>query len=95
MQQSGSRCTKLRVNHPPVFDGLAVEVDEPVQGVLVHGVDVGQIGHAEEQHRGMLGNVSVTLPGRCNLDLCLLCDLGGSSMLDYKTHICHLYVNVE
>ena len=87
---------KLHVNHPPVFDGVAVEVDKPVQRVLVHGVDVGQIGHAEEQHRGMLGNGSVTLPGRCDLDFSLLCDLvGNGRMLDYQIHVCHMYVNVE
>jgi len=33
----------------PVVDGDEVEVDEPGQGVLVHGVNVGEVCRAEEE----------------------------------------------
>ena len=36
---------------------LEVEVDEPGEGVLVHGVDVGQVGYCEEQDAAMLGHL--------------------------------------
>lgn len=41
------------------FDGLDVQVDEPVERILVHGVDVGEFGTAEEQNGGMFGHGDV------------------------------------
>lgn len=48
----------LRVGH-----ALNEDPDEPGQGVLVHGVDGGQVGHAEEQHPAPLCHRDVNLPG--------------------------------
>ena len=44
------------------MDGHDVEVDEPGQRVLVHGVDVWQVSDREKQDGGVLGDGSVTLP---------------------------------
>lgn len=62
--------------HSPVLNRINVEVNKPVERVLVHRVYVGQISNAEEQDRGVFGNGSVSLSRLCNLDLCLLCNLG-------------------
>ena len=43
------------------MDGHRIEVQEPGQRVLVHGVDVWQVGDAEEQNRRMFRDRSVTL----------------------------------
>ena len=39
-----------------VGDGLYVEVDEPDQRVLVHGLNVGQVRDAEEKNGGVRGH---------------------------------------
>lgn len=75
---------KKRMKHPyflqtenalPVMNGADVEVDKPDEGVLVHGVDVGQICNAEEQHGRVLCHRPVRLPRLCDLQLRLLCNL--------------------
>ena len=48
------------------------EVDEPIQRVLVHRLNAGQILDAEEQDGGMLGSGHVAGACLVNLDLCLL-----------------------
>ena len=61
----------LQVLQPPlnhlglqaVRDGQQVEVDEPLQRVLVHRVDVGQVGEAEEE-RGRVGGHWFVLEAR-------------------------------
>lgn len=46
--------------YKPVIDGDDVEVDKPRQGVLVHGVNVGELCDGEEQHRAVGGDGTVT-----------------------------------
>lgn len=58
-----------------VLKGFAEEVDEPAQRILVHGVNVGQIGDAEEKNGCMLGDGSIALSGLSDPDLCLLRNL--------------------
>ena len=48
---------------------LQVESDVPGQGVLVHGVDVGQLGDAEEQRARVHGDGAVPDSGLVNLPL--------------------------
>ena len=59
----------------PLLNGQNVEIDKPGQRVLVHGVDVRQIGDWEEQDGGMLSDGTVTHTGCINFLLCLLCNL--------------------
>lgn len=59
----------------PVMNGADIEVDEPAEGVLVHGVDVGQVCDAEEQHGRVLCHGPVRLPRLRDLQLRLLCNL--------------------
>ena len=61
--------------HIPFLDGEYIEVDEPGQGVLVHGVDVRQIRDREEQDGRMVRNRPVTLARFVDLSFCLLCNL--------------------
>lgn len=61
--------------HSPVLNRVDVKIDKPVEGVLVHRVYVGQIGDAEEQDGGVLGDVPVTFSGLRNLYLRLFCHL--------------------
>lgn len=35
----------------PVLDGVYVEVNKPVEGILIHGVNISQVSNAEEEHR--------------------------------------------
>ena len=51
------------------MNGHDVEVDEPGERVLVHGVDVGQVGDAEEEDGRVLGDGAVALA--CLVDLLL------------------------
>lgn len=44
----------FRVNHAGVED-----VDKPLKGVLVHGVDRGQVSQAEEQYLAAISNGDV------------------------------------
>ena len=55
--------------------GNAVEEDgdEPLQGVLVHGVNVGQVSHAEEEDLSVDGYWDVLATSDVYLCLCLLC----------------------
>ena len=39
-----------RLKSSPVMDGGDKEVDEPIEGVLVHRVNVGKLSEAEKQH---------------------------------------------
>ena len=50
-----------------VDDGLDVEVDEPGQRVLVHGLNVGQVRDAEEQDGRMGGHGTIPVPSLINL----------------------------
>lgn len=58
--------------HSPVLYGVDVEIDEPVEGVLVHGVNVGQIRNAEEEDGRVLGDRPVALSRFSYFDLRLL-----------------------
>ena len=44
----------------PVLDGHDEEIDEPGEGVLVHGVDVGKFSQAEKEHRRVTGDGAIT-----------------------------------
>ena len=57
-----------------VLDGHPEEVDEPGQGVLVHRVDVGQVGDREKQDSTVNGDWLVAQPRPVNLLLRLLRD---------------------
>ena len=58
-----------------VGDGLEVEVDEPGEGVLVHGLNVSQVRDTEEQDGGVSGHRLVAIAGGINLGLCGVCYL--------------------
>jgi len=77
------------VCHSPFQDGVDVQVHEPGERVLVHGVYVGQVGDAEEQNRGVFGDGPVPLSGLGDLDLGLLGDLRGS---EEETYYGSLYI---
>lgn len=59
----------------PVLYRVYVEVDKPDEGVLVHGVNVGEISNTKEEDGRMLGDLSVALSGLCYLEFCFLCNL--------------------
>lgn len=59
----------------PVMYGADIEVDKPVERVLIHGVDVGQVCDTEEEDGGVLSNGSVALPRLSYFNLSLLCNL--------------------
>lgn len=50
--------------------------DEPLEGVLVHGVNVGEVSNGEEQNGGVLGDGTVAHTTLFNLLLRLLSNLG-------------------
>jgi len=50
------------------------DADEPLERVLVHRVDVGQIGHAEEEDLSVDGDWDVLTASGVNVTLCLLGD---------------------
>ena len=56
-----------------VGDAAEEDADEPLEGVLVHGVDGGHVGHAEEEDLGVDGHRDVLTAGHVNVFLCLLC----------------------
>lgn len=60
---------------PPVMYGVDIEVDKPVERVLIHGVDVGQVCNTEEEDGGVLSNGSVAFPRLSYFNLSLLCNL--------------------
>ena len=53
-------------------DAAQEDADEPLQGVLVHGVDVGHVCHAEEEDLGVNGHGDVLTAGHVNVSLGLL-----------------------
>ena len=57
-----------------ILDGEVEEVDEPGQGVLVHGLDVGQVSDGEEENGAVHCNLGVAHAGLVNLFLGLLSD---------------------
>lgn len=63
---------KNRLRNLPVVNRHDVEVDEPGQGVLVHGVNVGHVGHTEEQDLCVDGHGDVLTASHVNILLCLL-----------------------
>ena len=67
-----TNCTSVCHLNVPVLDGHDEEVDKPGEGVLVHGVDVGQVCQGEEEDGGVACNGAVTHAGRLNLLLCFL-----------------------
>lgn len=60
---------------PPVMYGVDIEVDKPVERVLIHGIDVGQVCDTEEEDGGVLSDGSVALPRFSYFNLSFLCDL--------------------
>lgn len=54
--------SRVERKYLPCFYAIDVEVDEPREAVLVHGVDVWEVGNGEEQCRGMAGYWSILLP---------------------------------
>ena len=65
---------------------VEIEIDEPLQRVLVHRIDVGQVGEAEEEcgrvlrHRLVLETRRLDLLGRLEADLLLLVDVVGDEL---------------
>ena len=55
-----------------LLDGHDEEVEEPGERVLVHGVDVGEVGYREEQYRRVDGDRLVGHSRRVDLLLGLL-----------------------
>jgi len=55
-----------------VADATQEDVDEPLEGVLVHRIDVGHVRHTEEQDLGVYRHRDVLATGRVNRLLCLL-----------------------
>lgn len=70
---------KNRLRNLPVVNRHDVEVDEPGQGVLVHGVNVGEVSNGEEQNGGVLGDGTVAHTTLFNLLLGLLSNLWEAS----------------
>jgi len=54
---------------------LYIEVDEPDERVLVHGLNIGQVRDAEEQYGRVDGNWPVAVPCCVNLHLGLCSNL--------------------
>lgn len=59
----------------PLLNGGDEEVDKPAEGVLVHGIDVGQVGDTEEQHGGMLCDGAITFARFSYFQFRFLCNL--------------------
>ena len=53
-----------------VSNGLDVQVYEPGQGVLVHGLNIGKIRYTEKQNGGMGGDWVVTITSFINFFFC-------------------------
>lgn len=58
-----------------VLDGLSEEVDVVGERVLVHGVDIGKVGDAEEEVGGLLGHGLILASREIDLLFGLLGDL--------------------
>ena len=56
-----------------IVNGVDKQVDEPGEGVLVHGFDVGKISDGEEQNGRVDGDGLVAQSSLVDLDLCCLC----------------------
>ena len=56
-----------------VVDAVEEDGDEPLEGVLVHGVNVGQVSGAEEEDLRAHSHWDVAAAGGVNVLLCLLC----------------------
>ena len=54
-------------------DGVEEDANEPLQGVLVHGVNVGEVCGTEEQELCTHCHWNVLATGGVNLLFCLLC----------------------
>ena len=54
-----------------VCDTAQEDGDEPLEGVLVHGVNVGKVSHAEEEDLSVDGDRDVERPRFVNVFLCL------------------------
>jgi len=76
-----TNCTSVCHLNVPVLDGHDEEVDKPGEGVLVHGVDVGQVCQGEEEDGGVACNGAVTHAGRLNLLLFPVCLPDGPLLL--------------
>lgn len=63
----------------PLLNGGDEEVDKPAEGVLVHGINVGQVRNTEEQHRGMLCDRAITFSRFSYFKFRFLCNLNFSS----------------
>lgn len=50
-----------------VVDGVGEEVDEPVEGELIHGVEGGQVPQGKEEDGGSDGHGAVAQAGRVDL----------------------------
>ena len=72
----------------PVVDGDEVEVDEPGQGVLVHGVNVGEVCDGEEQYRAVGSHGTVPCTGLLYLAFCLISNLEGQGGDHSETYTC-------
>lgn len=55
-----------------VSDAPKEDGDEPLEGVLVHGVNVGHVGHTKEQDLCVDGHRDVLTARHINVLLCLL-----------------------
>ena len=73
--QIGFFPTINRIEGVPVLNWHDVEVDKPGEGVLVHGVNVGEVSDREEEDWGVFGDGTVAHTTCVNLLLCLLCNL--------------------
>ena len=57
-----------------VRNAVEEDTNEPLERVLVHRIDVGQIGDTEEQDLCVDGDWDVLTPSYVDVSLCLLCD---------------------
>lgn len=57
------------------FDRQHIEIDEPAERVLIHGVDVGQVRHCVIQRRAVLGYGTIALTESLDFRLGFLCRL--------------------
>ena len=55
-----------------ICDTAKEDADEPLQGVLVHGINIGQAGHTEEEDLGVDGHWDVLAASGVNLQFSLL-----------------------
>lgn len=75
------------------MNGADEEADKPAEGVLVHGINVGQVCDAEEEHGRMPCHGPIGLPRLCDLQLRLLCNLHTHSR--GETTACNSLTNLK